>query len=268
MIKWTPRRRIEKEYQRWIIKLFNRFHWDADMLHNPESLKNAIQDFVASQTFYNVAEKMARQMVTMTNRHVDRSWREAARKSSKGNKIYRSLRHTPSTYQELIDRNVHYIQSAPPDIAENMARTIFKMQQQGIRPEGIAKELQKKYPHMKKTKAMLIARTESSRASAILMQSKAKSAGVTWYEWRTAEDARVRDSHSHMDRVLCSYISPPSPEKLIGKKSYGNYNPGETYNCRCYAAPLISIDDVHWPHKVYYGGHIQKMTRYQFKELL
>jgi len=71
-----------------------------------------------------------------------------------------------------------------------------------------------------------------------------------------------------MDQVLVAWDNPASPETLDGaKRSYGHYHPGETYNCRCYARPLIRIDDVSWPHKVYHNGSIVMMRKADFTEL-
>jgi SPP1 gp7 family putative phage head morphogenesis protein len=38
-------------------------------------------------------------------------------------------------------------------------------------------------------------------------------------------------------------------------------------NCRCITLPLVSLDEVSWPAKVYYTGQITRMTRAQFQRV-
>ena len=69
-----------------------------------------------------------------------------------------------------------------------------------------------------------------------------------------------------MEGVLVNWNDPPSPEKLIGEKDVGKYHAGNIWNCRCYSAPLLEIDDVKWPHEVYMNGKIKKMNRKEFEK--
>lgn len=83
------------------------------------------------------------------------------------------------------------------------------------------------------SRATLIARTEIAKANASLTQARAQYVGATHYIWRTAEDADVRDSHAQMDGKIFRFDDPPYVE------GEGNHGPGEIYNCRCYAEPII-----------------------------
>ena len=71
-----------------------------------------------------------------------------------------------------------------------------------------------------------------------------------------------------MNDVLVSWNNPPSPELLVKEKDVGRYHAGNIWNCRCYSEPLIDIDDVKWPHKVYINGSIQKMSKARFSLLI
>lgn len=71
-----------------------------------------------------------------------------------------------------------------------------------------------------------------------------------------------------MEGVLVNWNEPPSPEALAGEKSVGNYHAGNIWNCRCYPEPLIEIDDISWPHKVYTNGKIQTMGKMQFEQMM
>ena len=43
---------------------------------------------------------------------------------------------------------------------------------------------------------------------------------------------------------------------------------GNIWNCRCYPEPLLEVDDVKWPHKVYIDGQIKMMNKNEFMEVM
>ena len=118
-----------------------------------------------------------------------------------------------------------------------------------------------------KNRAATIARTEISRAATGLTKARSEAINIYWFIWRSTKDIRTRKAHKLLNGVLVNYSDPPSPESLIGEKSYGYYLPGAIFNCRCYAAPLIRIDDISWPAKVYRNDKIERMARNKFVEL-
>jgi len=71
-----------------------------------------------------------------------------------------------------------------------------------------------------------------------------------------------------MDEVLIKWSDAPSPEALIGvKSSLGKYHAGDCPNCRCYPEPVVNLDNIQWPAKVYSNGAITMMTRVQFERV-
>jgi uncharacterized protein with gpF-like domain len=242
---------------------------------------NMANKMIKSKWFKDYATTAAYRMITMTRIDTAKSWRSAARKSTHGKEVFELLRNETDNdmmFQSLLERNVHYIKSAPIDMAEQMVEHISEAQITGRRPEQIASELKELFPHMTKGKAQLIARTESAKASSELVQSRAERLGFNWYIWRAIGhenrgngkygDGRVRKSHAYMDGVLVNYNDPPSPEALIGIASYGHYNAGEIFNCRCFASVVFDINEISFPHKVYHAGKIQMMTKAKFKEIM
>ena len=123
-------------------------------------------------------------------------------------------------------------------------------------------------PKLAENRIRLIARTEISRAETDLTRARAERIGADWYQWATSEDQRVRKSHKNMDKVLVAWNDPPNPEVLVNEKSNaGHYNGGSTYNCRCLCLPIISLDEISWPARVYSAGSITRMTRAKFSKL-
>lgn len=203
-----------------------------------------------------------------------RTWREAARSGSKGRIIFQALRDEMnhpvigSAYRDVITRNAELISSMPDAIAEQVTHMVSREAQAGLRPEAIIDDVLHAWPGMTRKHARLIARTETSKASTALTRARSGAAGLRWYVWVSEKDTRVRESHRLMDGVIILWGDPPDPEALNHEKhSYGSYDAGDTFNCRCYPAPLIEFDDVTWPHRVYFGGRIQMMTLAKFKQI-
>lgn len=222
--------------------------------------------------FQQYAEATAMKMVTHLFTDSGRTWRQAAKVNSKGRLIYNTLMEEMQgplgfAMREAVQRNAQYIQSVPADIARQMTEHTMAKSMAGLRPEQIAQDLKNLYPHISDVKANLIARTETAKAATALTKARCDGLGIRWYEWRTSEDARVRTSHRHMDHVLVAWNDPPSPEELVHEKDVGRYPPGGIWNCRCFASPILGLDEVSWPHEVYFGGSIQRMTRKQFERI-
>lgn len=242
-------------------------------LKSLEEINNALYALYRSEAFQELAELVAKRFVTMGNTIDAKTWREAAKGGSINPKFLKTLKfNLYSNVGVMVDmktlENAHYIKTLPLNVAEHVTNFIKTETYKGLRSSEIAKELQKKVSNYGKARAELIARTESSKAMTALTEARAKDLGVNWYQWRTADDARVRNSHKHMEGVLVRWNDPPSPEQLAGLKSVGHYNAGNIYNCRCYPSPLVTLNRVHWPAKVYYQGSIQIMTREQFEKIM
>jgi len=212
-------------------------------------------------------------MVTSLFSDAGKTWRQAARTNSKGKGIYEALKvelngPVGKSINEQVKRNAKLIKSMPTSIRPQITTFVKEETLKGRRSENIAEDLLNKFPQMYESKAKLIARTEVSKTSTALTKARCDMIGINWYVWRTSEDQRVRSSHDIMDDVLISWDDPPSPEKLDGGRSVGKYHAGNIYNCRCYPEPVIRLDFISWPHKVYYKNKIVTMTKKQFQEIM
>lgn len=273
---WSPRGRIETDYrnaiQGIIDKVLARVHEDIAVsgMVSPYDVTGMIRKYFTSDTYRAYAFAAARRMITGLFHDGAITWREAARQSMRGREIYRALQNElkgPVGFrlQTLIEQNAELIRTFPLSIAKRANSFIEAESLKGRRATAIAGDLVAQFPEISKARLSLIARTEVSKASTELTRARAEHAGIDWYEWRISKDTRVRDSHRILDRVLVSWSDPPSPEELAKiKSSLGHYNAGGAPNCRCYPAPLVDVDDVPWPHKVYYAGSIRHMTRAAF----
>lgn len=269
---WTPRRRIEEQYRRVIIRLLDKY------LNFPDSatlgqITEALVNFSNVTSIFEEAVGIASRMATAVKVENARSWREAARLGSRGRQIYASLQgemggRVGERVDEIVRENALLISSIPREITESVTTEILGFQQKGIRHESMARYLRGRIPELTRSRATLIARTETSKSATALTRARSEDLGLEWYMWATNEDARVRVSHRHMDKVLVNWNDPPSPEALLGIKStLGKYHAGNCPNCRCDSYPVLALADISWPHRVYMQGRIRRMNLGPFKLL-
>ncbi len=250
--------RAESSYFADIMRVLNQFGLDP------------VQLIGKSEFIEAWARQAAERMVTGQLAANARSWREAASEGMRGRLIYRALRRELSgpigaRVEELVESNARLIRSLPNEVAALVAARAAERYAGGGRSLEFSRD--KLMARVSRVRARLIARTEVSKASTALTQARAEDLELLWYVWRTSEDSRVRASHRKMDNVLFRWNDPPSPESLIGARSYGHYAPGNIFNCRCYPEPLLSLGQIAWPHRCYINGIIRYLTLAQFRRL-
>jgi SPP1 gp7 family putative phage head morphogenesis protein len=265
--------RLEVAYERAISKLLQMF-FKIPSFGSWNEVQEMLQHYHSTVKFLSgFATQLARNMVTHVAVSNAQSWREAAHKAGKGSLIYDLLRremNQPKMRDRmhfLIQSNAQFISTVPQNVAARAVHYVQQEQMKGRRSEDIMKDLA---PYMRKLRNFeirRIARTEVSKADTAITRTRAEALGLNWYKWSTSHDARVRKSHRHMSEVLVNWDDPPSPELLVHEKSVGSYNAGNVYNCRCIALPLVSVDDVNWPCRVYSSSRITQMSQSQFMKI-
>ena len=100
---------------------------------------------------------------------------------------------------------------------------------------------------MTKGRAELIAVDQVGKLNGLLTKRRQQDAGVDYYEWVTAGDERVRDSHAEMDGTACDW-DDSSVYSLNGGKTWvarpsamqGSV-PGSDIRCRCTSVPYWAL---------------------------
>ncbi len=85
-------------------------------------------------------------------------------------------------------------------------------------------------------RAKLIARTETARANAAFVQTRASAVGSRGYIWRTTMDGAERHSHAEMNGKYVEYDSPPRLSD--GTRGHAGAFP----NCRCWQDVVLPDD--------------------------
>lgn len=241
---------------------------------SPSNIWSEVRQFIKRLTTSGKAESVVTGMIKREREDSLRSWREAVLRNAYGPEMYQALQRelqgpVGQRVMELIAENSRYIKTVPEEWAAYITGYAQREAAKGKRPEEIEAELRKIMPDKIVRNLKCIARTECSKAQAALTQARAEHLGIKAYIWRSAKDERTRHSHLGMDGVMVFYNDPPNPEALFpakGRKPYGKYHAGNTFNCRCYQEPVVSIDMLPESIRVHDHGKIVTMTKKQIRK--
>ena len=135
------------------------------------------------------------------------------------------LRNSPNIVErvnELTVSNIQLIKSIRTQYLDKVQNAVMQAMVQGALNKDLAEQL-KKLGKDVESRAMLIARDQSSKLNAALTRARHEDLGVKKYMWSTAGDERVRDSHAEKDGQIFEYANPPADTG----------HPGHDVNCRC-----------------------------------
>ncbi len=272
---WRRLKSVEKEFLKSLYKLSDIFVRLAKTYSNDQQrYREAMKEFQESEQYERYINSAVKRMITPLDVSNQKTWREAAKKAAKGTYLYHVLmdelrQGSFRIIQNQMIENVSLIKTLPEDVSEKVVHDIAEASLKGMRAESIEKLIVNKTREHSRASARLIARTETAKTQSALTKARCEQLDLRWYVWRTALDGnRVRKSHRLMEDVIVNWNNPPSPEELAGEKSVGNYHAGNIWNCRCYSEPLLELDDVKWPHKVYLNGRIKMIGKREFEQIM
>ncbi|HBV9098981.1 phage minor head protein [Morganella morganii] len=137
--------------------------------------------------------------------------------------------------QSIANEQIKYIKSLPAEAADrvyDIQNRAIEAVVNGERPEHFEQMIAES-GNIAKSRAKLIARTETGRATQALTQSRAQAVGSPGYIWRTSKDGDVRDSHHKMEGKYVPWEQPPTLDGMTG-------HAGTLPNCRCYCEVSFS----------------------------
>ncbi len=131
--------------------------------------------------------------------------------------------------------NLDLIKSLSADTLQSLQLTI---EQSGDIDWGALQPLLEERLEVSSSRAELIARDQTLKLNANVTEWRQTEAGVERYIWTTSNDERVREGHAELDGEEFSWDDPPDTGD--GETNH----PGEDYQCRCIAFPVIpELDD-------------------------
>lgn len=177
------------------------------------------------------AVQVARSMFSDVDARNRKFWRAMSQEI--GVQMARQLAETDIglTVTQSLDDQVRLIKSLPRQAAERAHEYVREAALKGQRASEIAERIMG-LGSVTRSRAVLIARTETSRFSTELLKARAQTVGSTGYIWRTASDSDVRPSHKKMSGQHVQWGSPPTLDGMTG-------HAGCLPHCRCYPEPVI-----------------------------
>lgn len=140
------------------------------------------------------------------------------------------------------DKNVALIKSLVGTQLDEITEILANAEVNALRVEDIRKQLQDRFG-VNKSKADLLARDQVLKLNGDLTQTRQMAVGITRYIWTTAGDERVRGTpggkwpkglHYDLDGTVHDWNNPPICA-LDGRRGH----PGQDYQCRCIAYPVL-----------------------------
>lgn len=179
------------------------------------------------------ATAVANRMLADVDRRNKRTWQQASKEM--GRSLRAELAHAPTgmVYQALMVEQVGLIKSLPLKAAQRVSNLVTEGLVDSRRAEEIA-EMVRASGKVTASRAILIARTEVSRAAASFTQARAMYAGSEGYIWRTSGDGAVRDTHKKVNGKYIRWDDPPKTDESLDP-----YHAGCGPNCRCYPDPVL-----------------------------
>lgn len=128
----------------------------------------------------------------------------------------------------------YYIKKWVPKEIQSLREDLQPLTLGGYRAEAL-EEIIQKHKGVSERKAKFLARQETKLLVAQYRKNRFKEAGVTQYIWSTVLDGKERQLHRELNGHIFSWDEPPIIDARTGEKGA----PGEAYNCRCIAIPVV-----------------------------
>lgn len=195
------------------------------------ALDDILQRFADAITPWATAA--ASRMVREVDARNAKAWRATGKEM--GQLIGREWNSTPTGQLALqrVAEQVNLIRSLPLEAAQRVQKLATEAMIGGIRPENMIDEIMKSGA-VTRSRAALIARTETGRTATEFTRSRAEQVGSTLFIWRTVKDSDVRPSHRRLEGKSFRWDDPPECDP--------GYHalPGAIFNCRCWPEPVLN----------------------------
>lgn len=126
-----------------------------------------------------------------------------------------------------------YIKNWTEESIKRLRKRVWNNALNGYRSKDLVSEIMHDY-NVSANKAKFLARQETSLLMSKFREQRYESAGIERYRWSTSGDSRVRERHAELNGGIFSWDNPPIVDNT-GHRAH----PGEDYNCRCVAIPII-----------------------------
>ena len=201
-------------------------------LESARTLEEALRRYAAG--LHPWAQASAARMLADVSRRDEAVWNRMASNMSRQLKTELKTAPIGAAMQALMQSQVGLITSLPREAAERVHKLAHENLFVAGRGENIVKEIMRT-GEVTKSRATLIARTETARTASVLTRVRAQHVGREGYIWRTSEDSDVRPTHRKLNGKFIRWDDPPVSEADGITRAHA----GTVYNCRCWPEPVI-----------------------------
>ena len=196
----------------------------------------------------SIALMMARGFVNRLNRNNDNTFKANLR-NNVGLDLKGSIEAEGLTdaLKVIVSQNVALIKSVKDEYKDNIGKLLRDNVLEGNRPTNLVTQV-KNIGGVTKSKAKFIARDQTSKVNADLVELRAEALGSKTYIWSGSMDERERPSHKAMQGMLCKWsdatvYSDDGGVTWKKRRSIGGVelHAGRDFRCRCSALPQISF---------------------------
>jgi SPP1 gp7 family putative phage head morphogenesis protein len=148
-----------------------------------------------------------------------------------------------------IAANVQLIKSIPSSYLDKVQMIITQEGTKGRSGKSLIAQIQEVYP-VTTNKARFIARDQTAKLNGDISRQRQVAAGIRGYRWRTVGDNAVRETHKERNGKCYAWLPEFVGQKLedgtvlLDPEKDDIGNPGDDYNCRCVAEPIIELDRI------------------------
>jgi SPP1 gp7 family putative phage head morphogenesis protein len=241
--EWAEARKAEAAFARKLRSLARRCGELASTIFDSEDFQSSAQRLSYQlqnygRTITPWAQALAKRMVEEVARRDRRIW--AKRGKAIGRALHHEIENAPTGWalQQSIAATASLITSLPLEAAVRVNDIAIKAMVSSQRADVLAQEILNT-GHVTKSRANLIARTQTSTCASELVKVRAEHLGSEGYIWRTAQDADVRERHKHLEGTFHRWDTPPIAGER-GERAHA----GQIYNCRCWPEVVLPDETV------------------------
>ena len=182
-------------------------------------------EFAAGQA-ERLAEDTANEISDFNRRQIGKQLRAAV-----GVDVFFQDTELQDTMEQFASDNVSRIVTYPATIFPKLERIVSNGYRAGLRANAIRDQIVNELG-VEESRAAFWARDQIGSLNGQLTKQRQESIGIDEYIWRSSLDERVRATHRRLEGTKHRWDDPPQ----VGARLV---HPGEDYNCRCTADPVI-----------------------------
>jgi len=228
--KWATPRGAEKQFEKSLRRVAHNVagliehHIDGHNLIDAPGMMEALRLY--EKTITPWARSVSKKMLDTVSKDAERAFYSVSKSLTSGLRGMLADDAVGRRALELQAEHVSLIKSIPIQAGERVQKLAMEASTGGKRADEVAALLHENVGWCV-NKATLIARTETSKANAVITRARAESVGCKSYLWRTMEDDVVRESHQEMEDSGEAYDWAVEPELSDGTSGH----PGMFPNC-------------------------------------